>query len=262
MPIVGVLNHPSPPLKFRRFPKMSRKRIDRRRFLQIAQWAGLSSLITGCGARAGEATIHRFWEPVNQRTQELIFNPNRLSPKFSDQDLQPDQLLVNDLRFNRGLEQPQIDPDTYQLEILGGAENPTFMSLQQIKELLQSTVIMRHVCVEGWAAIVKWTGVPLHVLADHVGRSEESRYVYFFSADDYYESWDLASALHPQTLLVYGMNDQELPPAHGAPLRLASPVKLGYKQSKWVLGMAFTTELFPDQRGYWEERGYEWYAGL
>lgn len=262
MAIVEVLDLLSPPLKLRRSPKMNPKPIDRRRFLQLVQWAGLSSLITGCGARAGEATIHRIWEPINQRTQELIFDPNRLSPEFSDQDLQPGQLLVNDVRFNRGVPQPQIDPDAYQLEIGGRVNIPTMMSLQQIKDLPQSTVIMRHVCVEGWAAIVKWTGVPLRVLADQVGIGEEIRYVYFFSADHYYESWDLDSALHPQTLMVYGMNDQELPSANGAPLRLASPIKLGYKQSKWVTAIAFTADLFPEQRGYWEDRGYEWYAGL
>jgi DMSO/TMAO reductase YedYZ molybdopterin-dependent catalytic subunit len=88
-----------------------------------------------------------------------------------------------------------------------------------------------------------------------------AKYVYFKSADGYYESWDLASAVHPQTLLAYQMNGHPLPADNGAPLRLASPIKLGYKQSKWVTELVITSQLLP-KRGYWEDLGYEWFAGL
>jgi DMSO/TMAO reductase YedYZ molybdopterin-dependent catalytic subunit len=108
---------------------------------------------------------------------------------------------------------------------------------------------------------VQWGGVRLRDLAQLVQPKPSARYVYFQSADDYYESWDLASALHPQTLMAYQMNGQSLPAGNGAPLRLASPVKLGYKQSKWVTKISFVSQLNA-KKGYWEDKGYEWFAGL
>jgi DMSO/TMAO reductase YedYZ molybdopterin-dependent catalytic subunit len=88
-----------------------------------------------------------------------------------------------------------------------------------------------------------------------------ARYVYFKSADGYYESWDLASSVHPQTLMAYQKNGQPLPIENGAPLRLAAPIKLGYKQSKWVTQITLVNELLPT-KGYWEDFGYEWFAGI
>jgi DMSO/TMAO reductase YedYZ molybdopterin-dependent catalytic subunit len=87
------------------------------------------------------------------------------------------------------------------------------------------------------------------------------KYAYFKSADGYYESWDLPSVTHPQTLLAYQKNGEKLPIENGAPLRLASPIKLGYKQSKWVTQITLTSQL-SNFKGYWEDQGYEWFAGL
>jgi DMSO/TMAO reductase YedYZ molybdopterin-dependent catalytic subunit len=122
-------------------------------------------------------------------------------------------------------------------------------------------MVIRHVCVEGWAAIVQWGGLRLQELAKLVQPKSGVRYVYFWSADGYYSSWDLASALHPQTLLAYQKNGASLPVDNGAPLRLASPIKLGYKQSKWITRITFTSYL-ERRKGYWEDLGYEWFAGL
>jgi DMSO/TMAO reductase YedYZ molybdopterin-dependent catalytic subunit len=124
-----------------------------------------------------------------------------------------------------------------------------------------TSMVIRHVCVEGWAAIVQWGGIRLSDLIAMAQPKADVRYVYFQSADGYYESWDLASVLHPQTMLAYQMNGAPLPAKHGAPLRLASPLKLGYKLSKWVTGITLVSEL-SQQRGYWEDLGYEWFAGL
>ena len=88
------------------------------------------------------------------------------------------------------------------------------------------------------------------------------RYVLFQSADKYTESWDLASSLHPQTLLAYQMNGESLPAENGAPLRLAAPIKLGYKQSKWVTKVSFVSQIPKGGKGYWEEQGYEWFGGI
>ncbi|HEY9845910.1 MAG TPA: molybdopterin-dependent oxidoreductase, partial [Candidatus Caenarcaniphilales bacterium] len=173
----------------------------------------------------------------------------------------PEALLVNDINTNSGVALPFIDSGQYKLQVSGEVAYPQSLSLIDLKAMPYKTVTMRHICVEGWAALVKWGGVPLQMIAALVKPAETVRYVYFRSADGYYESWDLPSALHPQTLMAYGMNDGPLPPANGAPLRLASPIKLGYKQSKWVTDITFLSHL-PRLRGYWEDQGYEWYAGL
>ena len=111
------------------------------------------------------------------------------------------------------------------------------------------------------AAIVQWGGLQLRDIIALAKPKQNVRYVYFESADGYYESWDIASALHPQTLMAYEKNGQPLPIENGAPLRLAAPIKLGYKQSKWV-NRIFLLENFLPIKGYWEDQGYEWFAGL
>jgi DMSO/TMAO reductase YedYZ molybdopterin-dependent catalytic subunit len=135
------------------------------------------------------------------------------------------------------------------------------LTLADLQTLPLTSMVIRHVCVEGWAAIVQWGGVQLQSLAKLVQPKPGVRYVYFTSADGYYESWDLASSVHPQTLMAYQKNGALLSAENGAPLRLASPIKLGYKQSKWVTRITFENDLRPRQ-GYWVDRGYEWFAGL
>lgn len=234
---------------------------NRRQFLRLLQLGGLGTLLSGCGVNGLESVIHQVWEPVNRQTQALLFNPEQLAPEFPESAIQPEELIVNDVLTNSGRPLPQLDPQTYRLQVGGEVTNPRSFSLAELRAMPPRTMTIRHVCVEGWAAIVQWTGVPLAAIAELVQPLETVRYVYFRSAENYYESWDLASALHPQTLMVYGKNGGPLPVENGAPLRLASPIKLGYKQSKWVTEIAFLRDL-PRQRGYWEDRGYEWFAGL
>jgi DMSO/TMAO reductase YedYZ molybdopterin-dependent catalytic subunit len=133
--------------------------------------------------------------------------------------------------------------------------------MADIQALPLTSMIIRHVCVEGWAAIVQWGGIRLREIIALSQPKSQVKYVYFKSADGYYESWDIASALHPQTLLAYQKNGAALPVENGAPLRLASPIKLGYKQSKWVTRVTLTSKL-SNAKGYWEDMGYEWFAGL
>jgi DMSO/TMAO reductase YedYZ molybdopterin-dependent catalytic subunit len=135
------------------------------------------------------------------------------------------------------------------------------LSLPQIYQMPLTSMVIRHVCVEGWAAIVQWGGIRLRDLIALAQPKEGVRYVYFKSADGYYESWDLAASLHPQTLLAYEKNGAPIPLVNGAPLRLAAPIKLGYKQSKWVTEVMLLSQLLPE-KGYWEDKGYEWFAGL
>jgi DMSO/TMAO reductase YedYZ molybdopterin-dependent catalytic subunit len=119
---------------------------------------------------------------------------------------------------------------------------------------------VNHYCVEGWTAVAQWTGVRVSTLAKLVGARPEAQYVDFQSFDDdYHESWDLQSALHPQTLVAYGMDGAMLGAAHGGPARVYSPVKLGYKNTKYLTKVVF---LPARNGGYWSDQGYEWYGGV
>jgi len=177
-------------------------------------------------------------------------------PEFPISAIEPDKLLINTFDIT-----PQINPAAFRLTVDGEVSHPMQISMADIQKLPFTSMVIRHVCVEGWAAIVQWGGVRLQDLAKLVQPKNGVRYVYFQSADGYYESWDIASVLHPQTLMAYQKNSQPLSIENGAPLRLASPVKLGYKQSKWVTQITFATDLM-SMKGYWEDQGYEWFAGL
>ena len=119
---------------------------------------------------------------------------------------------------------------------------------------------MNHYCVEGWTAVETWTGVPFTALASLVRPSPDAHYVDFQSFDDdYHESWDLESAMHPQSVIAYGLDGKMLEPAHGAPARFYSPVKLGYKNTKYLTKVVFMPKA---NGGYWSDQGYEWYGGV
>jgi DMSO/TMAO reductase YedYZ molybdopterin-dependent catalytic subunit len=177
-------------------------------------------------------------------------------PEFLTSAIEPQKLLVNTFDAT-----PEIDHARFRLTIDGEVNHPLQLSLVDIQKLPLTSMVIRHICVEGWSAIVQWGGVRLRDLATLVQPKSSVRYVYFKSADGYYESWDIASVLHPQTLMAYQKNGAPLPVENGAPLRLASPIKLGYKQSKWVTQIKFVDNLLPT-KGYWEDLGYEWFAGL
>jgi DMSO/TMAO reductase YedYZ molybdopterin-dependent catalytic subunit len=119
---------------------------------------------------------------------------------------------------------------------------------------------VKHHCVEGWTAVATWTGVPVSVIVNMVQPTADARYLRFDSFDcHYFNGWDLTSAMHPQTILAYAYNDRPLMAAHGAPLRLYSPIKLGYKMTKYLTTMSFTRER---PGGYWEDQGYPWLGGI
>jgi DMSO/TMAO reductase YedYZ molybdopterin-dependent catalytic subunit len=159
----------------------------------------------------------------------------------------------------------------YRLIVDGAVERPQAFSLAQLQRMPQQTQITRHDCVEGWSAIGKWSGVPLRALLDAVGLRSDARYVVFRCMDNdgsgnlYYESLDLHQARHPQALLALSLNDSALDPDHGAPVRLRVPTQLGYKSAKWIARIevvgSFAT-IAGGHGGYWEDQGYEWYAGI
>lgn len=228
----------------------------RRSFLRLMGYSSASLLMGSVGLTLAEGAVGQLFMPLNDRVDGLILNPKKLIPEFPVSAIEPDGLIVNSFRFT-----PVLDPQTFHLKVDGEVEHPMELDLKTLYQLPFTAMVIRHVCVEGWAAIVQWGGLRLQELAKLVRPKAGVRYVYFWSADGYYESWDLASALHPQTLLTYQKNGEPLPVENGAPLRLASPIKLGYKQSKWITRITFTSYL-QRRQGYWEDQGYEWFAGL
>jgi DMSO/TMAO reductase YedYZ molybdopterin-dependent catalytic subunit len=225
---------------------------------QLIQWSGLATtglLLNGCGSDFGSAEIGRLTEPLNQRVQDLMTSQHPV-PEYSLDQIEPEALLINTFDIT-----PNLEREKFQLTVGGEVNNPLQLSLAEIEKMPLTSMVIRHICVEGWAAIVQWGGVRLRDLIALVQPKSNVRYVYFKSADGYYESWDLKSSLHPQTLLVYRKNGQPLPIENGAPLRLASPIKLGYKQSKWVTEVLLLSKLTP-MKGFWEDQGYEWFGGL
>jgi DMSO/TMAO reductase YedYZ molybdopterin-dependent catalytic subunit len=161
----------------------------------------------------------------------------------------------------------------YRLEVGGLVERPLSLSLDEVKALPSRAQITRHDCVEGWSAIAKWKGARLAALLDAAGPKPAARYVVFHCADPmerdgtepYYESVDLDDAFHAQTILAYEMNDAPLPVANGAPLRLRVERQLGYKHAKYVMRVelvASFAEIRGGKGGYWEDRGYQWFAGI
>jgi DMSO/TMAO reductase YedYZ molybdopterin-dependent catalytic subunit len=232
------------------------RRLLRRQFLQLSGLSSMSLLLGGCGLTGLEGIVGKTFEPLNQNVEALLLNPQKPVPEFAPSAIEPDALLINTFDFT-----PKIDPVTFRLTVDGEVNNPLSLSMADIQQMPLSSMIIRHVCVEGWAAIVQWGGVRLRDIVALAQPRANVGYVYFKSADGYYESWDLASSLHPQTLLAYQKNGQPLQIDNGAPLRLASPIKLGYKQSKWVTRITLVNQLLP-AKGYWEDQGYEWFAGL
>ena len=159
----------------------------------------------------------------------------------------------------------------YRLVVDGAVDRPNAFSLAQLDAMRQRTQITRHDCVEGWSAIGKWSGVALADILDRAGVRPGARYVVFRCMDNdgsgnlYYESLDLHQARHPQALLALRLNDAPLDPDHGAPLRLRVPTQLGYKSAKWIARIEVVgnfANIYGGNGGYWEDQGYEWYAGI
>jgi DMSO/TMAO reductase YedYZ molybdopterin-dependent catalytic subunit len=157
--------------------------------------------------------------------------------------------------------EPDIDLETWRLVVSGIVAKPGEYTLEEIRGLPKVVQNTRHVCVEGWDAIGRFGGARLADLLALVGADSDARYIVVTCADDYYESLDIATARHPQTLLCYEMYDRPLNRGHGAPLRLQIPTKLGYKQAKYLRTLA-VTRVLPVRNSYWGDQGYSWHGGL
>ena len=186
-----------------------------------------------------------------------LFRSSHLAPPFADSDLTPfDKFPINDY----DVDDPEVDFDKWTLTVTGAVRKPGDYTLAQIQALPKIRQNTRHVCVEGWDVIGRFGGVRLADFLKIIGADPTARFVSVECADDYYESLDMATAMHPQTLLCYEMYDQPLTREHGAPLRLQIPTKIGYKQAKYLTHLKVTHVL--DRVGYWEDQGYSWFYGL
>lgn len=195
-------------------------------------------------------------EQVNERFQRALFDPHRLAPELSEREETP---LAEFPRYKIGLGYPDV-PRGWALSVGGLVAHPTTLSLGDLQRLPRTRVRVRHHCVEGWSAVASWDGVRMSEIARLVGADRRARYVEFASFEPgYYSSWDVESAFHPQTILAYAMDGAPLGTGYGAPLRLYSAVKLGYKMVKYLHAVKF---LPVRTGGYWEDQGYEWFAGV
>lgn len=148
----------------------------------------------------------------------------------------------------------------WRLEVSGAVRNRLSLSLGDLQKLPRRTQRVNHYCVEGWTAVATWSGVRVADIARAAQITDDAEYVDFQSFDSgYHESWDIDSALHPQTLIAYGMDGRLLGADHGAPARVHSPVKLGYKSTKYLTRVVFMPRR---NGGYWSDKGYEWYGGV
>jgi DMSO/TMAO reductase YedYZ molybdopterin-dependent catalytic subunit len=233
------------------------RRPGRRLFLRNALSLGGLALLSGCNVvNEPEAeNVLRRVSRFNDRVQGWLFDPNRLAPIYTESQ------ITRPFPFNAFYppsKAPVVDAETYRLEVSGLIADSASWSLTQLELLPQTEQITRHICVEGWSAIGRWGGVRFSDFLRRIGTDMTAKYVGFKCADGYYESIDMPTALHPQTLLTLSYDGQTLPRQYGFPMKLRMPTKLGYKNPKHIMAM-FVTNTYPG--GYWTDQGYNWFGG-
>ena len=188
----------------------------------------------------------------------LLFRRGHLAPTFDDAELTPfEKFPIN----GYDVEDPSVIFESWTLTVSGLVQKPGDYTLAQVQALPRFRQNTRHICVEGWDLIGRFGGARLSDFLRLIGADTSAKFITVACADDYYESLDMATALHPQTLLCYEMYDRPLTREHGAPLRLNIPTKIGYKQAKYLTDLKVTNVL-DGKVGYWEDQGYSEFYGL
>jgi DMSO/TMAO reductase YedYZ molybdopterin-dependent catalytic subunit len=235
--------------------------LSRRDLLRLGLAAGPASLAAACGWNGGphvEPRLRAFSRVNDWVGEKLFLGESRLAPQYPVSRRTPERDFPA-YSLTHPMPVP-ADPGGWTLAVGGLAAKPLRLTLAMIQALPRVTYTVKHHCVEGWTAIATWTGAPLASVVAMAQPTSEARYIRFDTFDKgYANGWDLKSAMHPQTILAYAWNDRLLTPAHGAPLRVYSPVKLGYKLTKYLSAMTFTSER---PGGYWEDQGYPWLGGV
>jgi len=231
--------------------------IERRLFLKTSLSLGALALLSGCDLTDDENVqkVLLGMSRWNDGAQAWLFNPNKLAPEY------PERAIAKPFPFNAHYSEdkvPLVDGKSYELELSGLIRDKKPWTLPELYALPQTSQITRHICVEGWSAIGKWSGVRFSDFLERIGADTTAKYIGFECADDYTTSIDMATALHPQTLLTFRFADQLLPPKYGFPMKLRMPTKLGFKNPKHITAMVVTND-YPG--GYWEDQGYNWFSG-
>jgi DMSO/TMAO reductase YedYZ molybdopterin-dependent catalytic subunit len=234
------------------------KSLERRGFIRGGVSLGALVTLTGCDVQRPEAVESALLaiSRLNDRLQALMFDPNKLAPTY------PESMILRPPKFNAYydvMDVKPVDGTKWRLELSGLIADKRPWSLQDLQVLPQRSMVIKHICVEGWSYIGGWTGIPLRTFLERVGADLRAKYVAFKTADDYPSSIDMATALHPQTLLATKYGSDTLADPFGYPLRLRTATKLGYKNPKWVTAIEVTNR-YPG--GYWESRGFSWFAGI
>jgi DMSO/TMAO reductase YedYZ molybdopterin-dependent catalytic subunit len=233
--------------------------LDRRRFLLAGGGTIGAAFLAACGSRGPKSAqrILNYAERKNETVERALFRHTSMDVAGKHArdagDAFPSYFIAPSVPVWDAASGP------WTLEVSGMVAAPMRFSLADLQRMPSVTQRINHYCVEGWQAIASWTGVRLRDVAALVRPAPGARYVDFQSFDDdYHESWDLESAMHPQTLVAYGMDGAFLGAAHGGPARIHSPIKLGYKNTKYLTKIVF---LPARNGGYWSDQGYEWYGG-
>ncbi len=263
---------------------MKTKLLNRRRFLTGAALGGSSLLLGGCDSmdslvQSGQP-VRNFLENVNDltyRVQRMLMGRNALAKEYSQSEIRQPQKP-------NGISMPDDEDylelmangfSGFQLKIGGLVEKPLLIDRNRLFNIPARSQITRHDCVEGWSCIAEWTGFQLSEILKQARPTPQAKFVLFECYDTierslsgsfkYYETIDMIDAWHPQTILAYGLNGKTLPVENGAPLRLRVERQLGYKHAKYVHSITLISS-FADigggKGGYWEDKGYDWYAGI
>jgi DMSO/TMAO reductase YedYZ molybdopterin-dependent catalytic subunit len=232
--------------------------IDRRGLFRGALSLGALTMLTGCDVSEIDSVQNalRAVSAWNDGVQNAIFRPNHLAPTFTPAQVRKPPRFnayypIEDVR--------PVDGASWKLELAGRIDDKTPWIPQQLYALPEQELIIRHICVEGWDYIGQWSGPNLRDLLQRVGADLRAKYVYFVCADDYTECLDMATALHPQTILATKYAGEIIGDPFGYPLRLRTSTKLGYKNAKWIKAIEVSNEF---RETYWSERGFNWYAGI
>jgi DMSO/TMAO reductase YedYZ molybdopterin-dependent catalytic subunit len=230
----------------------------RRLLLRGGLSLGTLTFLTGCdivdGVSAEQAL--RAMSRFNDRAQAWLFDPGRLAATY------PESAVTRPFPFNAYYgedDAPEVDAEDFTLKVGGLVDDKHAWTLPELYALPQETQITRHVCVEGWSAIGKWTGTPLRDFLKRVGADTRANYVHFSCAEGYSTSIDMATALHPQTQITFRFADEILPRKYGFPMKVRIPTKLGFKNPKHVVELVVGNDY---TGGYWENQGYNWFSGL
>jgi DMSO/TMAO reductase YedYZ molybdopterin-dependent catalytic subunit len=225
---------------------------------KLAQRHGLIPPDAGAFYGPGETLTYAAQRILNRHAMARGFSRNQIStnPFANEVDRLGDE-------FTRMQAASFVD---WKVIVDGMAARPATFSLAEIRSFPANTQITMIGCEEGWTYIAEWTGVPLSYILDRVGALPQVRYVVYRSFQpDWWESIDMADALHPQTVLAHRMNGSELPVRFGGPVRLRLPRQLGYKSVKYITRLTLTDNLKPFGKGTGgasSDAGYAWYAGI